>query len=284
MTGMQNAILWWRQLYTELGLSGVATTTGKLGEVAKHRHGTLLQLFFDLVRELNVDRFFEIGAHEAGASKHFIWMTPNGRAYAYEPAPAVFQKTVQSGIPDRMEIHNCAIGAQNGSIKFFQPVDERLHPMGSTRKRIGRVDGKEMEVEEVTAPVITLDEAARRASPSEDKHTALWIDVEGQALEVLNSGRNLISQHAAAIYIEVQDFNTYEGSATSLEVLELLLSLGFIPIARDNQHADAWNLLVLHEAAYLRTRETIAYWHRANSGTTTVSNMLVGGVIGTPTL
>ncbi len=284
MASMATAILWWRQLCSELGLSGVGTTQGKLGEVAKQRHSALINLFFSLLHELEIELFMEIGAHEAGASKHFVWQNKQGRAIAYEPAPAVFARTVESGIPERMEIHECAVGARNGEIKFFQPTDARNQPMGSTRRRLGHVGGTPMEVTEVTASIITLKEAARRANPMDGRRTALWIDVEGQALEVLSSGQSFLRDEVAAVYIEVQDFNSYEGSATSLEVLQLLLSLGFIPVARDNQHSDAFNLLVVHESAYLQARETIAFWHRANSGIATVSNWLIEGNFGEATL
>jgi len=281
---MATAILWWRQLYSELGLSGVGTTQGRLGDVAKQRHSSLINLLFALLRELDTELFLEIGAHEAGASKHFVWQNAQGRSVAYEPAPAVFRRTVESGIPERMEIHECAIGSFNGEIKFFQPTDAQNQPMGSTRRRLGHVGGVPMEVTEVTASIVTLEEAARRAAPPDGRRTALWIDVEGQALEVLSGGQAFLRDRVAAVYIEVQDFNSYEGSATSLEVLQLLLTLGFIPVARDNQHSDAFNLLAVHETAYLQARETIAFWHRANCGATTISNWLIDGKFGEPTL
>jgi FkbM family methyltransferase len=284
MNEVQSTILWSRQLWTELGLSGIGTTPGELGAAACQRHGAIIDLLMALTTELEIELFMEIGAHEAGASKHFVWLNQQARAIAYEPSPAVFEKTVGSGIPDRMEIFKCAIGSYNGEIEFFQPVDESLRPMGSTRKRMAQVDGKDMEIEVVKASIITLEEAARRAAPAEGRRTAMWVDVEGQALEVLSSGRDFIEKHVAVIYVEIQDVNSYEGSATSIEVLQLLLSIGFVPVVRDNQHGDAYNLLAVHQSAYLHSRERLTYWFRANSGITTVSNWVTGGKLGTPTI
>jgi len=281
MTDMQTAILWWRQLYSELGLSGVGSTPGRLGEMAQHRHKSLIDLFFALNKELDIGTFLEIGAHEAGASKHFVWLNPNGRAYAYEPAPAVYKKTVESGIPDRMQIFPIAVGPKAGDVTFFQPVDERFHPMASSRKRLG---GETMEVEEVRVPVITLETVASRAVPAPGRRTTMWVDVEGQAFEVLRSGEAFIRDRVAMVYIEVQDFNSYEGGATSLEVIDILLRNGFVPVSRDNQHADAWNLLMLHQDCYLAARESIAYWLRSNAGIAGVANWLTDGKFGEPTL
>ena len=256
MTDRQVAVLWWRQLFSELGNSADIGTPGRFGQLAKERHKALVELFFSLLIELPIGSLIEVGAHNAEASKRFVDAKPAACAVAYEAAPVVYERVLAQGLPERLTMHNCAIGSTLGSVKFFVPRNPHLHLWASTLKRTGNVDTQELAV-----PMISLDEAGRRIPPpTGQRDLAVWIDAEGSALDVLGSGESLLEQRVAVVYVEVNDTSVYEGAATSLDIITLFLTHGFIPVARDNEFGDAWNLLAVHGDAYYAARETIAKW------------------------
>jgi FkbM family methyltransferase len=256
------AALWWRQLLSELGSSADTGAPGLPGQAAKARHKAVTDLFFELLKQLPIDCLIEVGAHYAEASKRFVASKPHARAVAYEAAPEIYERAVARGLPDRVTMYNCAVGAEPGAAKLFLPRDQNYQVWASTRKRKFGVD-----VQEIVVPLVSLDIAARTIVATEgNRDLAVWIDVEGAALDVLRGGEDLLKRRVALTYIEVNDFSTYEGSATSLDIIALLLGHGFIPIARDNEYHDAWNLLAVHEDAYQAAREVIAAWFYASPG------------------
>jgi FkbM family methyltransferase len=270
MTDRQSAALWWRQLLSELGSSADTGAPGLPGLVAKARHKAVVDLFFELLKRLPTDCLIEVGAHYAESSKRFAASKPNARAVAYEAAPAIYERAIAKGLPDRVTMYNCAIGAEAGAAKFFLPRDQNYQVWASTRKRTAGVD-----VQEIVVPVVSLDIAARTiVSTGAGRDLALWIDVEGAALDVLRGAEDLLKRRIAATYIEVNDFSTYEGSATSLDIIAVLLGHGFIPIARDNEYHDAWNLLAVHEDAYHAAREIIAAWFYTSPGSAMTTKWL----------
>jgi FkbM family methyltransferase len=262
MTDRQMAALWWRQLLSELGSAADTGTPGLPGQVAKARHKAVSDLFFELLKKLPTDCLIEVGAHYAEASRKFVASKPNARAIAYEAAPEIYERAIAQKLPDRVTMYNCAVGAEPGAAKLFLPYDQDHQVWASTRKRTFGV-----EVKEIVVPVVSLDIAARAiVTTGAERDLAIWIDVEGAALDVLRGGEDLLKRRVALTYIEVNDLSTYEGSATSLDIIALLLKQGFIPVARDNEYHDAWNLLAVHEEAYHAARETIAAWFYTSAG------------------
>lgn len=253
----QAAVLWWRQLLTELDSPALTRSAGLDGKRAARRVAQLRELFFKLVTELRLDCLLEVGANQAETSRRFVHENPGGRAVAFEASPDNFRRATQEPLPDRMEMTNCAVGGRTGTVSIFVPQDQRIAGLTSTRRRIDA----DLKVTEVRVPMITLEEAGRRLpSLSGHRDVALWVDVEGAALEVLTSGPSLITKRVGALYVEVGDRNVYEGGGTVLEILALLSGMNFIPVARDNQYRGAWNLLAVHETAYFSARDTLAQW------------------------
>jgi FkbM family methyltransferase len=256
MSGLQTAVLWWKQLFNELETAAHTGDAGELGQQARDRSGALVNLFFSILKDSETKNLLEIGAHNAEASRRFVASDLNTRAFAYEASQAVFDRVVKGGIPERMEMFNVAVGAKSGEIRFFVPVQERLQVWASTRKRAGNVESIETIV-----PIITLDQIARRIPRSgSNRDIAMWVDVEGSGHDVIKGGPALLRDRVSLIYMEVNDFETYEGASTVLDILQDLLRLGFIPVARDNQYHDAWNLLLAHESTYNASRSLITKW------------------------
>lgn len=247
----------------EVGSNATRRTDGPAGTAAVERVKAIRDLLYGLIRRsASINVFLEIGAHKAEASKRFLRAKPGSRALAYEAAPDVFQRSVAMGLPHGMEMFNVAVGAQSGTTRFFVPEDVSKQHWSSLRKRfLNPVPTREIEVE-----MITLSEAGGRASGTGDARNAvLWIDVEGAALDVLRGGIDYLKTRAAAVYLEMSDGETYESGNTSLQIIELLIECGFVPVARDNQYTDAYNVLAVHSQVYLSQFDLIAKWLSRNN-------------------
>jgi FkbM family methyltransferase len=262
MTPTQEAIQAWRQLLSELGSAATMRSGGDAGQRSAHRVNAVRELYYKVLVELRISKHLEIGSMHADASRRFMQANPLGKAIAYEAAPRNYEKALAKPCPSGMRIVNSAIGSMSGTASFFVPNDDTFEQWGSLRRRLVQP----VDVTEIAVPMVTLEEAAedfRLAGGKRD--LAIWMDVEGAALEVLESGLKTLGTHVSALYLELCDDHIYENGGNALEVLELLISLGFVPVARDNQFKGAWNILLLHESSYLRARGTIGAWLVANS-------------------
>lgn len=256
MGRIQEAVCWYKMLTSELGENTTWGTPGEGGERAKKRVRALIELFFALSDEMHVTRLLEIGAHDAETSKRFVASAPNRIAAGFDASPSVVQRVTEGGLPERFELYNFAIGTAKDSVKFFSPRDPKFAVWGSTARR-GGFD----EVEEIIVPAISMDEAANRLTVHSEirqatrRNMAVWIDVEGTALDVLGSGRAALADEVCVLYVEVNDKNAYQGSANVIKVIEAMLTLGFVPLSRDNEYPDAWNLIFVHETYFDEPRE-----------------------------
>ena len=246
MPDIANAVLWYKTLTAELGSNVNWGTPGVGGQKAQARVRALIELFFALSDELQLSNILEIGAHDAEASRRFIASAPHRKALAYDASPEVVQRVTSNGLPERFELIQKAIGTKQGKIAFFKPNDAFYAVWGSTARRAGFTD-----VTEIQVPIISMDEAALPIQEGgSSRNIALWVDVEGCAFDVLSSGRSTLRDRVAVVYAELNDINAYEDSANAIRVVALMLELGFVPVARDNEYPDAWNLLFVH-ASYL---------------------------------
>jgi FkbM family methyltransferase len=267
MTDFQMAVLWWKQLFNDLGTVSHTGDEGELGQKARDRFGALVNLFFAILKGAEIPNLLEIGAHNGEASRRFVGSAPQNRAFAYEASQAVFERVTKDRLPERMEMFNVAVGAVSGEIRFFVPVEERLQVWASTRKRAGNVESNETIV-----PMITLDQATKNIPWSRSsRDVAMWVDVEGSGRDVIKGGSAALSKRVGLIYMEVNDYETYEGASNVLDITSDLLRAGFVPVARDNQYHDAWNLLLAHESVYRESRSLIAKWMYSQAARSRIS-------------
>ena len=259
MTNIKDAVLWYKVLSSELGSNVNWGTPGAGGQKAQTRVKALIDLFFTISDELQLSDILEIGAHDAESSRRFIASDPHRKALAYDASPEVVQRVVAQGLPERFQLIQRAIGTKKGEITFYKPNDSFYAVWGSTARRAGFTD-----VTEIQVPIISLDEAAEPIQGSTSRNIALWVDVEGCALDVLTSGSSTLRVRVAVVYVELNDINAYEGSANAVKVIALFLELGFVPLARDNEYPDAWNLVFVHQSYFDKPREAFTRWTYAH--------------------
>ena len=256
MDRVLDAVHWYKTLTFELGENTTWGTPGEGGLRAQQRVKGLIELFFNISDEMGLTELLEIGAHDAEASRRFAASAAHRSAVGYDASPSVVARVTAAGLPERFSLHHKAIGTAKGTITFFSPRDPFYAVWGSTARRGGFSD-----VEEITVPIISMDEAADNLSDrSSARNVALWVDVEGVALDVLRSGRHALSNKVALLYVELNDKNAYEGSANAVNVIALMLECDFVPLARDNEYPDAWNLIFVHKSYFDEPREAFMRW------------------------
>lgn len=248
MTSFTMAALYARQLFAEIPTK--ASTGSPLGQrkLRKHRVDRLRDLFFLLSD--GADDLIEIGAHHAEASVRFVAERAGRRAFAYEANPEVCAEAAALHSDKPIEFRNVALGDRNGTARFFVPVKARYKEWASLKQR----QQSPVEQIELTVPMQTLDTAMAAAGA---RRSAIWIDVEGAQMDVFSQGRAFLQSSVDAIYTELHDKKMFEGCASSIEILSFLLDHGFVPVARDNQFPDAYNLVAVNARLYTDKLETI---------------------------
>ena len=145
-----------------------------------------------------------------------------------------------------------AIGREHGTVSLYLPNLKSDASNASTKVRLGT------QRRSVSVSQVALDTASSRlSSDSSVRAFGLWIDVEGSSFEVLPGGRSAISKLAKVIILETEDEAVLEGSGQRLEINDLLINCGQVPIARDREHPYAFNILSVNEGVYSRNIRVI---------------------------
>jgi FkbM family methyltransferase len=249
-------LLYWRLLRLELPSGAAVRDGGEAGLAAGRRVAAVRNLFFSLLDREDATDLFEIGAHEATASRVFVQGKAGRRAHAYEASPSIFERTRQEVQEPGVHLHNRAVAAEAGMVRFLVPKEERLSQLGSMKRRTSF----HMEADAIEIEAITLDGAAELADVSSSAHCGLWIDVEGAEMEVLTSGLSLLPK-TEVIYIELSDDCPYEDNAHPLRVFAFLMDRGFVPICRDSQFPRTYNVLFCRNTVVDRQFDLISKFY-----------------------
>ena len=141
-----------------------------------------------------------------------------------------------------VEYLNLAIGPENGPVTLHVPRDFD----GRARDPVNRMAslGSNLRSEEevaVEVPGVRLDDAVPLAAA--DRMVA-WIDVEGALGAVLPGSRETLAR-AAAIYVEVEAEPIWDGQWLDRDVLEWFDGIGMVPLLRDRQRREQYNVLLV---------------------------------------
>lgn len=188
----------------------------------------------------------EIGAFEAGFSRWVKRELPQARAVAFEANPLVWAHHRAQVTALGVEYLNLAVGPDNGPVTLNVPRDFD----GRARDPVNRMAslGSNLRSEEqvaVEVPGVRLDDAVPLGA--EDRMVA-WIDVEGALGAVLPASGATLGR-AAAVYVEVEAEPMWDGQWLDLDVLEWFEGIGMVPVLRDRQRREQYNVLLVPTAA-----------------------------------
>ena len=147
------------------------------------------------------------------------WSGASGRVVAFEPNPGareVLLKHIElNGLGGRVEVVPAAVGAEKGDAILFAAGADGMSRLGAANELIADA------VEEITVPVITLDDfcASRGLAPD-----WLFIDIEGFEIAALEGAREVIESRGAKLNVVVEMHpNVWESAGTTRASAEELL-------------------------------------------------------------
>ena len=199
--------------------------------------------FLMMQHQLETECFLEIGAHEAGFSRHVCKEYPDARVYAFEANPHVYRRYAESLATDfpAIDYRNIAVGATNGMVDFWlvtglEGKEESL--AGKRSSLLHRVDDSSKTIVE-SLQSITLDTFVKQEHLS-GKNLCLWIDVEGATGLVLE-GATATLPSITSLFIEVEIKTVWENQWSFRTLVNWLYEHDFVPVLRDFQYAKQFN-------------------------------------------
>ncbi|HZW06747.1 MAG TPA: FkbM family methyltransferase [Phycisphaerales bacterium] len=163
----------------------------------------------------------DVGAHKGA---YAWWMArrvgPQGRVLAFEPQKRVAEPAARafarSGIRN-VKYLNCAVSDRSGEATFAM---QRGSTHGATLDRLEKGD-----VERVTVPLISLDEAAEQEGLTRVDFAK--IDVEGHELKVIAGARRVIERWRPSMLIEAEHRITGAAPDPVQALRETLEAMGY---------------------------------------------------------
>ncbi len=168
----------------------------------------------------------EAGAHKGKDTVAMARLWPAGTIHAFEPVPSLFKKLENNtrkfknvhcyqlalGTNAGSEILYLSSGASDGSSSLLPPKEHlTIFPTVYFDEKL-------------PVNTITLDEWAERNKIL--KVDFMWLDLQGMELNVLKSGKNILST-VSAIYTEVSSIEIYKNQVLYSDLKEWLGSNGF---------------------------------------------------------
>lgn len=222
----------------------------------------LRRLFIEVVALLRPRVVLELGAAEASFSREVRPKVPKASVHAFEANPYVYRKHCREAAEAGVDYRNLAVGPRSGqtTFKVGRAKDgQSLSPSKTNNSVLTKP--ADIDYEDVEVAMTTVDDFIA-GEGLEGRSSAMWVDVEGLAFEVLTAARATLPG-ALALMVEVEDRAFWEGQKLSGEVKALLFDAGFIPVARDFEYPSQYNVLFVarteFQNGYLRRALELAY-------------------------
>jgi len=185
--------------------------------------------FDALLRHIQPGVICDVGSMDATESLRFRHLCPSARVIAFEANPHNYARILldpQVKAAGIEVVHAAATNMEGEAIfHVLEPTADKAWAKGASSLRKS-ASGAGVPTREVTVPALRLDGYLSGVAG----HIVLWIDVEGAAAEVVE-GLAGIADRVAAIHIEVEHGEFWEGQETAGAVLARLRAMGFRAVA-----------------------------------------------------
>lgn len=183
-------------------------------------------LYLDLIRQGDV--VFDVGANVGYYTLLFSHLVGKlGVVHAFEPVPVTYAVLADSvgrrQRSDNIRLNNTAVGSTNGQTTLYLPGSD-LGQASLVTHESGSWQGA-ATVTPYPCPIARLDDYA--ASASLGRLDFVKIDVEGAELLALQGFAETISRFQPILHLEVSSDWTKAFHYQPLDILELLLGLGY---------------------------------------------------------
>lgn len=195
----------------------------------------LVDLFHELCGTTEIQVFIECGAHSAEDALRFLRGSHSREAIAIEANPYVYEQRTRAAESLGVKTLNVGLSSQPGFLDLQIPNKRNAtEPTVPYASFLNHKDEQDWPSETVRCEVTTLD--AIVTEPARDKPTALWIDVEGAAGDVLKGAEGVLrSGCVRLVMVEVETKQLWKEQMVLSDIQEHLAAFGLIPVARDAQ-------------------------------------------------
>lgn len=186
----------------------------------------------------------EIGAFEASFSRWARQHLPDARVLAFEANPFVHEHFRDEVTGAGVDYINACICPKAGPVVLNVPRDFRSYQFEKVNQMASLSMNADTEVQEqIEVPGLALDDAVELGP---DDRVVAWIDVEGALEQVLAGSLHTLSR-ASAAYVEVESRPIWHGQWLDVDVVAWFAGIGMVPVLRDLQRSDQYNVLFLAE-------------------------------------
>jgi FkbM family methyltransferase len=228
---------------------------GRLRAVAIHERllplvGEVPKTMFDLGALCRACAVFPKGVVHVGAHEGAEWPDYERmgvmQALFVEANPAVFERlAARLGTVPGVTLAQCAIAAKSGTATLHVTSSDQsssILPLHRHREHYPDI----VESETIEVPARTLDDLIAGIGLAPERFNLLNIDIQGAELQALQGAERLLT-HIAAINVEVNFEELYQGCAQVDELDDFLSARGFARVATICPFHKSWG-----DAFYVR--------------------------------
>lgn len=213
--------------------------------------------FHALLWLLNPDVILDVGSMDGSDSKKFKKLIRNAEVVAFEANTENYRAMCADAELQKLGVRvvQRLVSNLEGNRSFF--VQRPIHATTGFNRGTSsamRSSGQDMETEEVHLDAVRIDSFFTQEYPGM-KSTAIWIDVEGYAYEVLLGIRD-VQDRVNLIHVEVETREIWPEQKVESDVLALANSMGFVLVAR-GAHEVQRDLILIRESWYNANRRKI---------------------------
>ncbi|NEO52693.1 MAG: FkbM family methyltransferase [Okeania sp. SIO3B5] len=230
----------------------------------------LVDFFLNTTKLLKPNYFFDIGSRDGSTSIAVKKGLPTVKCCAFEANINNYESFKERKEFNELSIDYkyLAISNHNGFADFHIPTElngQKLDKnIGNSSLMISTHPSCKYQVTRVECSKLDNFCLNNRINIDKDQNLALWIDVEGAALQVLEGANKCLTQ-TSIILVEVEEYPHWTGAALADEITSKLISNNFIPVARDFEYSMQYNLIFIH-SNYLNKCKGLVYNFFSNIG------------------
>ncbi|MBA4385882.1 MAG: FkbM family methyltransferase [Anaerolinea sp.] len=186
----------------------------------------------------------EAGAHIGYDTLELAQHFPNGKIFAFEPVPVLFEELKKRiNTLKNVQAIKLALSARSGKAKMFISSGASNGSSSLLPPKDHLKDHPDVLFEqEIMVECVTLDEWARISQV--ENIDLLWLDLQGYELSVLKASTNILKT-VSVIYTEINLKEVYEGVPLYSELREWLEGQGFRLLKEAIPWEDSGNVLFI---------------------------------------
>jgi FkbM family methyltransferase len=202
----------------------------------------LADTYKKILLSIKPEVFWELGAFDATFSRQLRAKLRKTLFHSFEANPYNYDKFKDAASEDDVHYHHLALGPDDGEVTFniARKLDDTVLPPVAGSNSVLTKNG-EREYEEVTVRMVSVDSFAAQHELT-GKASAVWVDTEGFAFQVLE-GMQKTLKNSSCVLVEVEDRQLWQEQKTAVDVRRFMFGQGFIPILRDFEFNQQYNVL-----------------------------------------